>query len=53
MDIRTTLFPISLREVFDPEHHPWLYEGDSGNELEIHFENEENKKIYMEMDFSG
>ena len=33
-----------------PEHHPCLYEGDGENGLEIYFENEENKKIYMEME---
>ena len=34
----------------DPEHHPCLYEGDGENGLEIYFENEENKRIYMEME---
>ena len=50
MHIRTTLDPISLHEVSDPENHPCLYEGDGENGLEIYFENEENKKIYMEME---
>ncbi len=50
MHIRTTLDPISLHDVPDPEHHPCLYEGDGVNGLEIYFENEENKKIYMEME---
>ena len=50
MHIRTTLDPISLHEVPDPEHHPCLYEGDVENGLEIYFENEENRKIYMEME---
>ena len=49
MHIRTTTDPVSLNEVYDPEHHPCLYEGDGENGLEIYFENEENKKIYMEM----
>jgi len=48
MHIRTTLNPISLHEVPDPEHHPCLYDRDGKNGQEIYFENEENKKIYME-----
>ena len=50
MHIRSTLDPISLHEVPDPEHHPCLYEGDGVNGVEVYFENEENKKIYMDMD---
>jgi hypothetical protein len=50
MHIRSTLDPISLHEVPDPEHHPCLYEGDGVNGVEVYFENEENKKIYMEME---
>lgn len=33
MHIRTTLDPISLNEVPDPEHHPCLYEGDGAKLL--------------------
>jgi hypothetical protein len=50
MHIRTTTDPVSLRDVPDPENHPCLYEGDGDNGLEIYFENEENKEIYMEME---
>ena len=50
MHIRTTTDPVSLRDVPDPEHHPCLHEGDDVNGLEIYFENEENKKFYMEME---
>lgn len=50
MHIHTTLDPISLNEVPDPERYPGLYEGDGDNGLEIYFENEENKKAYMEME---
>ena len=50
MHIRSTLDPISLHEVPDPEHHPCLYEGDGVNGVEVYFENEENKQIYMDMD---
>lgn len=50
MHIRSTLDPISLHDVSDPENHPCLYEGDGDNGLEIYFENEENRQIYMDME---
>jgi hypothetical protein len=50
MHIRTTTDPVSLRDVPDPESHPCLYEGDGDNGLEIYFENEANKEIYMKME---
>jgi hypothetical protein len=50
MHIRTTTDPVSLRDVPDPENHPCLYEGDGDNGLEIYFENDANRKIYMEME---
>jgi len=50
MHIRTTTDPVSLRDVPDPENHPCLYEGDGDNGLEIYFENEANKEIYMKME---
>jgi len=33
MHIRTTMDPISLRDVPDPEHHPCLYEGDGATKI--------------------
>ena len=53
MIIRTTTDPISLREVPDPEHHPCVYEGDGDNGLEIYFENETNRQIYLNMKIDG
>ena len=50
MHIPSTTDPIKLHDVTDPDNHPCLYEGDGDNGLEIYFENEENKKIYMEME---
>lgn len=50
MNIRTTMDPITLREVSDLETHPCLYEGDGDNGVEIYFENEVTKKIYMDME---
>lgn len=48
MLIRTTTDPISLRDVPDPEKHPCVYDGDGDNGLEIYFENDENRRIYLE-----
>ena len=50
MNIRTTTDPISGHEVVNPEGHPCLYEGNGKNGLEIYFETEENRQIYMNMD---
>lgn len=50
MHIRTTTDPISLHDVPDPEHHPCLYEGDGDNGLEIYFESEHNRELYMELE---
>jgi len=50
MHIRTTTDPITLRDVPDPEHHPCLYDGDGVNGLEIYFENEKNKQLYLAME---
>ena len=50
MHIRGTTDPITLHDVPDPDNHPCLNEGDGENGLEIYFVNEENKRIYMEME---
>ncbi len=50
MIIRTTLDPISLNDVPDPENHPCVYEGDGDNGLEIYFETEENRQQYLNME---
>lgn len=41
-----------MHEVSDPENHPCVYDGDGDNGLEIYFENEENRSLYLnfEMD---
>jgi len=49
MILRTTTDPISSREVLDPENHPCVYDGDGDNGLEIYFENETNRRIYLDM----
>jgi hypothetical protein len=50
MHIRCTTDPISLHDVPDPEQHPCVYEGDGENGLEIYFENETNRDIYLQME---
>lgn len=50
MHIRCTTDPISLNDVPDPEQHPCVYEGDGENGLEIYFENETNRDIYLQME---
>lgn len=49
MHIRSTLDPISLRDVPNPEEHPCLYEGDGDNGVEIYFENEDHLQQYIDM----
>ncbi|MCG7910261.1 MAG: hypothetical protein JAY61_01190 [Candidatus Thiodiazotropha taylori] len=48
MIIRTTLDPITLRNVTNPDDHPGLYEGDGEHAVEIHFENEQIRQSYLE-----
>ncbi len=50
MNIRTTIDPITMREVLNPEAHPCVYDGDGDNGIEICFENEENKRSYLSME---
>ena len=49
MHIRTTMDPISLNEVPNPEMHPCVYEGDGEDGLEIYFESEENRQQYLSL----
>jgi hypothetical protein len=50
MIIRTTTDPITLQDVSNPEQHPCLYEGDGENGLEIYFESENTKQMYLDME---
>lgn len=50
MLIRTTTDPITLRDVEDPERHPCVFEGDGENGLEIYFESEETRRMYLDME---
>lgn len=50
MNIRTTTDPITLRDVPDPELHPCVYEGDGENGIEIYFESEATKQMYLDIE---
>jgi hypothetical protein len=47
MNIRCTMDPISWHEVSNLDTAPCLYEGDGENGIEIYFENEEDRQIYL------
>ncbi|PLY13419.1 MAG: hypothetical protein C0631_14105 [Sedimenticola sp.] len=49
MHIRTTMDPMTLHDVANPEQHPCLYQGDGDNGLEIYFESEENLMGYLDL----
>ncbi|MEW8342395.1 MAG: hypothetical protein AB2708_21305 [Candidatus Thiodiazotropha taylori] len=49
MIIRTTLDPITLRDVTNPDDHPGLDEGDGEHGVEIYFENEQTRQLYLEL----
>ena len=53
MNIRTTTDPITLRDVPNPELHPCVYEGDGENGVEIYFESEATKQIYLELEMEA
>ncbi len=48
MRIATT-DPITLRDVPDPENHPFLIEGTGEDAIKIYFESEETKHAYEEI----
>ena len=50
MIIRTTTDPITLNEVPDPELHPHVRLGDENYGMDIYFESEENKRIFLNME---
>ena len=43
----STLDPISLNDVSDPDNAPFVIEGHGPNALKITFENEANKTVYL------
>jgi hypothetical protein len=51
--ITTTLDPISLNDVKDIEHAPYVVEGEGPNALKIYFESEANKREYLDIPVHG
>ena len=49
MNIRTTTDPITLRDVNDIEDHPYIYEGDAENGIEIYFESDQTRSDYVSL----
>jgi uncharacterized protein YpiB (UPF0302 family) len=45
----STLDPISMKDVTDPDNAPFVIEGNGPNALKIYFENEANKAEYMDI----
>ena len=53
MHIRSTTDPITLHDVPNPEKHPCVYDGDGDNGLEIYFESEANRQLYLNLHNDG
>ena len=45
--------PISMNDVVDPEHAPFVIEGTGDSALKIYFESEENKREYLAIEMHG
>ena len=45
----STRDPTTLNDVPDPENHPYVIEGEGDSAIKIYFENEENKKAYLDI----
>lgn len=45
----STSDPISLHDVKNPEKHPYIIEGVGDSTIKIYFENEDNKREYMDI----
>ena len=48
--IVTTTDPVTGKEVFNPETHPFLIEGQGEYALKIYFESEATKRAYQDHD---
>jgi hypothetical protein len=49
----TTLDPISLEDVTDLDHAPYVIEGEGESAIRIYFCSEENRREYLEMEMHG
>lgn len=49
----TTLDPMTLNDVHDIEHAPFVIEGEGENAIKIYFESEQNRDEYLAMEMHG
>ena len=43
----STTDPITLKDIPDPENHPYVIEGSGEHALKIYFEDESTKNVYL------
>ncbi|MCW8955907.1 MAG: hypothetical protein OQL09_03420 [Gammaproteobacteria bacterium] len=48
-----TLDPITLNDVTDLEHAPYVIEGEGKGAIKIYFESEQNKREYLDLAIHG
>ena len=46
----STTDPMTMRDVADPESHPFVIEGAGENALKIYFESEDTKREYLDLE---
>lgn len=51
--ITVTLDPVTLRDVSDLEHAPFVIEGSGSGAMKIYFESEANKQEYLGTEIHG
>mgnify|MGYP001544822426 FL=1 len=51
--ITTTLDPITLNDVTDPENAPYVIEGEGDGAIRIYFESEQNRQAYLDTPLHG
>ena len=51
--LTTTRDPISMNDVTDLEHAPFVVEGSDDSALKIYFESEANKQEYLDIELHG
>jgi hypothetical protein len=45
-----TTDPMTMRDVTDPDTHPYVIEGTGDNALKIYFESEETRREYLDLE---
>ena len=49
----STMDPMTLNDVADTEHAPFVIEGKGEQAIKIYFETEENRQDYLDMEMHG